>query len=88
MSSLNAHNRVLLVAVVSGALLAWAGGFILSSKNSRCVDDPGFHDCSGTFASDAWHGVGLASVMAGLIVVMCARGIAAFARWRSRSNEH
>lgn len=82
-----ARNRWLLIALVVGAgLLMWTGGFLLSSQNSRCVDGPGGHWCSGEFSSDAWHGLGLVSLVVGLAVLIAALAIAMLARRRSHST--
>jgi len=67
---------------VGGAVLAWAGGLLLSLLDSRCTAAPGGQGCSGTFASAAWHGVGLVAVIAGLVVVVAAVAMAALARGR------
>jgi hypothetical protein len=42
---------------------------MLSSGNSECIDGPAVHECSGTFASDGWHGVGVALIIVGVIMV-------------------
>lgn len=63
---------VALCAVSSGVLLAWVGGFMLSSGNGRCVDGPEIRECSGAFASSTWHSVGMAAVIVGMIVVFAA----------------
>lgn len=69
---------------IGGTFLAWAGGFMLLSSNSRCIDGPTIHECSGTFASDAWHGVGLILVIAGIVMVIAATAMAAFFKRSSR----
>lgn len=65
---------------VSGVVVAWAGGFLLASGNDRCVDGPTAGECSGRFASDAWHGLGAVSVVVGLVVVAAALVLAVRAR--------
>ena len=88
MATPKARNRALLpVALVAGGALRWAGGFLLSSKDSRCIDGPEIHECSGTFSSDAWHAVGLASIMGCLVVVIVGLAIVVQARRRSHSRE-
>lgn len=67
----------------SGVLLAWVGGFLLSSGDSRCVDGRAARECSGSFASSTWHGVGLVSVIIGLILVIVAVGFAVHTRRQS-----
>jgi hypothetical protein len=81
MSTMSAKSRTALFMLgISGTLLAWAGGFMLSSSNSRCIDGPNIHECSGTFASDAWHRVGLISVIAGIVIVIAAIAVAALSK--------
>ena len=52
-----------------GLLLAWTGGFLLSSGNDRCVDGVELHECSGALASGTWHGAGRASLIVGIVLV-------------------
>jgi SulP family sulfate permease len=83
MATKNAPKRAGWFAfAVGGALLAWAGGLLLSLQEGRCTGGPGAHVCSGTFASAAWHGVGLTAVSAGLAVVVAAVAMAAVSRRR------
>ena len=70
-----------LCAAISGVLIAWVGGFLLSSGNSRCIDGPETSECSGLFASGAWHAIGLVSIIVGMILVIVA---VAFARHTHR----
>ena len=84
---MRAKDRALLAALIfSGAVLAWTGGFMLSSKNSRCIDGAGVHECSGAFTSDAWHGVGLGFVIAGLVFLLAGLAVVGVARRRCHTN--
>lgn len=86
MSTMSARSRtVLFMLGIGGTFLAWAGGFMLSSSNSRCIDGPNIHECSGRFASDAWHGVGLILVIVGIVMVIAAIGMAALSKRISRT---
>ena len=70
---MRARDRARLATLVhGGVVLAWVGGFLLSAKNSRCTDSPAGRACSGTFSSDAWHGVGFGAVLAGLVLILAA----------------
>ena len=87
MSVLTVRTRALVALLVLSALvLVWAGGFVLSSQNSRCTDGPGARGCSGTFSSDGWHGLGLAAVGAGLTSLAAAAVITAAASRRTRTK--
>ena len=87
MSVMTARTRVLVVLLVlSAAALVWAGGFVLSSQDSRCTDGLGVRDCTGTFSSDTWHAVGLAAVAAGLITLVAPAVVTAVSRRRTNTN--
>ena len=73
---------------VSGVLVAWVGGFLLSSGNDRCVDGPNIHECSGPFTSGAWHGIGLVSIIVGPVMLITALVMAARIRRRNRLTAH
>lgn len=89
MANMKAHSRARWIwFAVSGVFVAWAGGFLLSSGNDRCVDGPNIHECSGRFASGAWHGVGLVSIIVGLVMVIAALAMAARTRYRRRLTAH
>jgi len=60
------------VLTFGGSVLAWAGGYLLSSGYDRCVDGPNSHSCTGTFASDTWYGVGIAAIISGVILMLAA----------------
>jgi len=72
---------------IVGTLFALAGGYIRSSSYDKCVDGPEIHECSGTFASEAWHGMGLGFVIAGLALVVVALAMAALARPKPHERE-
>lgn len=72
---------------MSGVVIAWFGGLLLSSGNSRCVDGPETSECSGPFASGAWHGVGLVAVIVGLVLVIVAVALAVHTRRQARVAE-
>ena len=87
MSVVKVRTRALVALLVLSALvLAWAGGFVLSSQNSRCTEGPGARGCTGTFSSGAWHGVGLAAVAAGLATLVAAAVITAVPHRRMNTN--
>lgn len=84
MSAMTVRTRTLVALLVLSALvLVWVGGFVLSSQNSRCTHGP--RGCTGTFSSDAWHGVGLGAVTAGLATLVAATVMTAGA---PRANGH
>jgi hypothetical protein len=88
---MRARDRARLAALIhGGVVLAWVGGFLLSSKNSHCTDGPAVRACSGTFSSDAWHGVGFGAVIAGLVLILAAVAMVVSARrqghWRRHST--
>ena len=73
----------LLSFVVIGCFLAWSGGFLLSSSNSRCTDGPNGRTCSGAFAGEGWHWAGVAVLVGGLAPValgVCGVGLRAARR--------
>jgi hypothetical protein len=73
-----------LLAVV-GLLIAWAGGFVLSSGNSRCLDGVAGGQCSGRYATEEWHTVGAVAVVLGAILM--ASAVAAAVRSRRRTTQ-
>jgi len=82
-----ASRSHLFVLALSGVVLAWCGGYLLSSQDSKCVDGPGGHVCSGTFSSEGWHVVGAVSVSLGLTMVLAALAMMAFAFRRLHSHQ-
>jgi hypothetical protein len=69
--NMTSNSRLVwILAALGGALITWSGGFMLASSNGTCVDGPTIHECSGTFASDAWHAVGIVLIVAGAIIVL------------------
>lgn len=74
-----------LILAIGGILIGWAGGYMLSSSNTKCTDGPTIHECSGAFASDAWHAVGLVFVVVGIAVVITGSAIAVLARRSSHT---
>jgi hypothetical protein len=68
---------------ILGAVLSWTGGYLLSSRNSRCTDLVNAEACAGVFASDTWHGLGLGLLIGG-IALLAGAALLALARRRSR----
>jgi hypothetical protein len=82
------HSRARFVWLVAvGALVAWGGGFLLSSGNDRCSDGDALGECSGPFASAAWHGIGLLFMVVGLLVVTTTLAAAVRAKRGGRREE-
>jgi hypothetical protein len=71
---------------VVGLLIAWTGGFLLSSGNNRCADGVAGGQCSGRYAGGEWHTVGSVAVILGAILVMSA--VAAAVRSRRGTTQH
>ncbi len=71
---------------IGGVLLMWMGGYVMSSGNSRCVDGIHGGECSGTFASDAWHVTGFLSLIVGALTVIAALAVVAHARRQGRTS--
>lgn len=89
MAGMKAHGGARWIwCAVGGVFAAWGGGYLLSSGNGRCVDGPSIHECSGRFASGAWHGVGLVSIIVGVVMVVAALVMAARTRHRSHRTAH
>jgi hypothetical protein len=87
MSALTGRQWAASCAGITGLLVAWAGGFLLSSGNSLCIDGTETARCSGSFASTTWHGVGAVSVIVGLLIVIAAVGFAIHAHRQDRSTQ-
>ena len=73
-----------LLAVVVGLLLAWTGGFLLSSRHAICTDGVTGGECSGRFASVDWHALGVLALILGGVTVVSAIAIAVRPRRESR----
>ena len=87
MSGMRPPGQVLAILLaIGGVPLMWMGGYVMSSGNSRCVDGIHGGECSGTFASDAWHVTGFLSLIVGALTVIAALAVVAHARRQGRTS--
>lgn len=82
-SKMRVRAWVILFALI-GIVLAWIGGFLLSSGYSRCVDGVEGGQCSGRYASDGWHVAGVVGILLSGVLIIA--GIAAAVRSRGRGT--
>lgn len=81
MTGMSRRRTALLVLLAAvGLVVAWTGGFLLSSGKSRCVEGVSGGQCSGRYASYPWHTLGAVALILGGVLVVTAVFVAVRSR--------